>query len=405
MSGKVTIQDLMECGVHFGHQVKRWNPKMKEYVYGVRNGIYIIDLTKTMHQLADACNFLQGLVYKGGDILFVGTKRQAQEIVKQAAEKSGMFYISERWLGGTLTNNATIRKSISRMRSIDRTIEKDSKSMTKKELASLNRKGLKLHRNLDGISEMRKLPAALVVVDTCCESIAVKEAKKLKIPIVAIVDTNGNPEEVSYPIPGNDDAIRSIKIMTNVISDSITIAAELYRSKVAEEKAEKAKKRAEEAEKAKKLKEEKRANRKSAPKAEDRKASPKAAPKVEKKVAPKTEEKAVPPAKTAPKATPKVEKKAVPAKAAPKADEKAAPKVEKKVAPKTESAPVKAAPKTDEKAAPKVEKKVAPKTESAPADEEKKPAAKKTAAKKVPVKKATAKKTDVKEEPKEAVEF
>ena len=265
MSEKVTIQDLMECGVHFGHQIKRWNPKMKEYVYGVRNGIYIIDLTKTMHQLSDACNFLQGLVYKGGDILFVGTKRQAQEIVKQAAEKSGMYYISERWLGGTLTNNATIRKSINRMRTIDRTIEKSSSSMTKKELASLNRKGEKLHRNLDGISEMRKLPAALVIVDTCSESIAVKEARKLNIPIVAIVDTNGNPEDVNYPIPGNDDAIRSIKIMTNVIRDSISVAAELYRAKAAEEKAEKAKKRAEEAEKAKKLKEERKANRKPAP--------------------------------------------------------------------------------------------------------------------------------------------
>ena len=190
MSGKVTIQDLMECGVHFGHQVKRWNPKMKGYVYGVRNGISIIDLTKTMHQLSDACNFLQGLVYKGGNILFVGTKRQAQEIVKHAAEKTGMYYISERWLGGTLTNNATIRKSISRMRSIDRIIEKGSSSMTKKELASLSRKGEKLHRNLDGISEMRKLPAALVIVDTCNESIAVKEAIKLKIPIVAVIDTN-----------------------------------------------------------------------------------------------------------------------------------------------------------------------------------------------------------------------
>ncbi len=307
MSGKVTIQDLMECGVHFGHQVKRWNPKMKEYVYGVRNGIYIIDLAQTMHQLADACNFLQGVVYKGGNVLFVGTKRQAQEIVKQAAEKSGMYYVSERWLGGTLTNNATIRKSVNRMRTIDKTIEKSSNSMTKKELASLNRKGEKLHRNLDGISEMKKLPAALVIVDTCHEGIAVKEAKKLRIPIVAIVDTNGNPEDVEYPIPGNDDAIRSIKVITNVIGDSISVAAELYRAKAAEEKAEKAKKRAEEVEKAKKLKEEKKAAKKRpAPK---RKPAPKKAePKAEKTEAAPAEKKA-PAKKVEPKAEVKEEAK------------------------------------------------------------------------------------------------
>ena len=372
MSGKVTIQDLMECGVHFGHQVKRWNPKMKEYVYGVRNGISIIDLTKTMHQLADSCNFLQGLVYKGGDILFVGTKRQAQEIVKNAAEKTGMYYISERWLGGTLTNNATIRKSISRMRAIDRTIEKDSGSMTKKELASLNRKGEKLHRNLDGISEMRKLPAALVIVDTCNESIAVKEAIKLKIPIVAVIDTNGNPDEVDYPIPGNDDAIRSIKILTNVIGDSISVAAELYRAKAAEEKAEKAKKRAEEAEKAKKLKEERRAKR-NAPRTDARP--------VAKKAAPKTDAKPV-----APKATPKPDAKPVAPKAAPKADAKPVVKKEKvETAPKAEAKPV--AKKAD-----------APKADA-------KPVAKK-AAPKATVKKAEPKKTAAKKtEPKEAIEF
>ena len=346
MAEKVTIQDLMECGVHFGHQVKRWNPKMKEFVYGVRNGIHIIDLTKTMHQLADACNFLQGVVYKGGDILFVGTKRQAQEIVKQAAEKSEMFYVSERWLGGTLTNNTTIRKSITRMRTIDKAIEKDSSSMTKKELASLNRKGEKLHRNLDGISEMRKQPAALVIVDTCNESIAVKEARKLKIPIVAIVDTNGNPEDVNYPIPGNDDAIRSIKIMTSVISDSVAVAAELYRIKAAEEKAEKAKKRAEEVEKAKKLKAEKATKKNPTKKFEPKKFEPK--------------------------------------KDAFKPKAKTETKVEAK---KTEKETVKAAPKKEAKAETKETK-----TATAPA-------------KKAPVKKAAAKTETKKEEPKDAVEF
>ena len=363
MSGKVTIQDLMECGVHFGHQVKRWNPKMKEYVYGVRNGISIIDLTKTMHQLADSCNFLQGLVYKGGDILFVGTKRQAQEIVKQAAEKSDMYYVSERWLGGTLTNNATIRKSINRMRSIDRTIEKESSSMTKKEIASLTRKSEKLHRNLDGISEMRRLPAALVIVDTCNESIAVKEARNLKIPIVAIVDTNGNPEDVDYPVPGNDDAIRSIKIMTNVISDSIAVAAELYRVKAAEEKAERVKRQAEEAEKAKKLREEKRA-KKAAPRPENRKPAPIPASKAKEEVASKVEL--------------KVETKL----AEPKVKEESTIKVEAKA--KT--------PKAEEKAE-------ATKT-AAPAAKAKKPVAKKPAAKKAPAKKAEEAK-----EGKDAIEF
>lgn len=263
MSQKITVQDLLEAGVHFGHQVKRWNPKMKEYVYGVRNGIYIIDITKTMQQLADACNYLQTVVHNGGDIIFVGTKRQAQEIIKEAATNCGMYYVSDRWLGGILTNNSTIRKSISKMRAIDKEIEDSGSKMKKKELSSLARKSGKIHRNLDGISEMRKLPAAIVVVDVCNEDIAVKEAKKLNIPVVGIVDTNGNPETVDYPIAGNDDAIRSIRLLVSVISDSVKIAAELYQKKAAEEKAEKAKKKAEETteENTKEVKEEKKRTR------------------------------------------------------------------------------------------------------------------------------------------------
>ena len=245
MSQKITVQDLLEAGVHFGHQVKRWNPKMKEYVYGVRNGIYIIDITKTMHQLADACNYLQTVVYGGGDIIFVGTKRQAQEIIKEAAKNCGMYYVSDRWLGGILTNNSTIRKSINRMRSIDKQIEDGGSKMSKKEISSLARKSEKLHKNLDGICEMRKLPAAIVIVDVCNEDIAVREAKKLNIPVVGIVDTNGNPEAVDYPIAGNDDAIRSIRLLLGVISDSLKTAAELYQKKSAEEKAEKEKRKAE----------------------------------------------------------------------------------------------------------------------------------------------------------------
>ena len=344
MAEKITVQDLMECGVHFGHQVKRWNPKMKDFVYGVRNGIHIIDLTKTMVQLADACNFLQKVVYDGGNVLFVGTKRQAQAIVREEAEKTGMFYMSERWLGGTLTNHATISKSINKMRAIDRQIENDSKKMTKKELSSLARKSDKLHRNLDGISQMRKMPAAIVIVDTCNEGIAIKEAQKLHIPIVAIVDTNADPEEVSYPVPGNDDAIRSIKILTKVIGDSVSVAAELYRQKAAEEKAEKAKKRAEEQEKQKKERAERRAKKAAPIKAAPIKAAPKAEVKPEIKIETKAEAKKEEPKKEVKKTTPK--------KAEPKAEPKAKEEP-KKVAPKKVT-PKKAAPK---KAAPKAEKK------------------------------------------------
>lgn len=263
MSQRITVQDLLEAGVHFGHQVKRWNPKMKEYVYGVRNGIYIIDITKTMHQLVDACNYLQSVVYDGGDIIFVGTKRQAQEIIKEAAKNCGMYYVSDRWLGGILTNNSTIRKSISKMHSIDKEIEENGSKMNKKELSSLSRKAEKLHKNLDGICEMRKLPAALVVVDVCNEDIAVREAKKLNIPIVGIVDTNGDPEVVDYPIAGNDDAIRSIRLLVSIVSDSVKTATELYQKKTAEERAEKEKRKAEEAaeEEAKEGREEKKKTR------------------------------------------------------------------------------------------------------------------------------------------------
>lgn len=248
--GKVTIKDLLEAGVHFGHQTKRWNPNMKEYVYGEKNGIYIIDLTKTMHQLANACNFLQHVVSEGGKVLFVGTKRQAQEVVKNAAEKTGMFHITERWLGGTLTNNATIQKSIAIMDEIDKKINSaEAQSIGKKELASLTRKSLRLHRNLYGIREMKKLPAAIVIVDICHDDIAVQEANKLKIPIVALVDTNGNPEKIDYPIPANDDAVRSIGIIINLFADAISDASVLYQKRAAEEKAIAAAKEAEEKEK------------------------------------------------------------------------------------------------------------------------------------------------------------
>jgi small subunit ribosomal protein S2 len=278
---KIGVTDLLEAGVHFGHQTKRWNPKMRDYVYGVKSGIYIIDLAKTMRQLADACNFLQHVVSDGGEILFVGTKRQAQSVVKDAAEKTSMHYVSERWLGGTLTNNETIKRSIGKMREIDALLESDAaKGMGKKELASLRRQSAKLHRNLGGILDMRKLPAVLVVVDICHEEIAIKEARKLKIPIVAIVDTNANPELVDYPIPANDDAMKSIAVIVNVMADAANIAAELYKKRAEEERkrleAEKAKAK-EEKEKARKAAE---AEKKAAAK---KKADEKAKPKSEKK--------------------------------------------------------------------------------------------------------------------------
>lgn len=233
---KVTIQDLMEAGCHFGHQTKRWNPKMKEFVYGSQNGISIIDLTKTIRQIADACNFLQRIVADGGNILFVGTKRQAQQVVKEASEKTDMFYVAERWMGGILTNNVTIRKSINRMKDIDKTIEseKDTPTIKKKEIVKLAKLSEKLHLDLDGISEMRRLPQALVVVDVCHDHIAIAEARKLKIPIVAIVDTNGDPEKVDYPIAANDDAVRSIQIIVDLFIESIAVANEIYKKKASE---------------------------------------------------------------------------------------------------------------------------------------------------------------------------
>ena len=246
---KISINDLLEAGCHFGHQTRRWNPKMKEYVYGAKNGISIIDLTKPMYQIAAACNFLQRVVANGGDILFVGTKRQIRELVKNLAEETGMFHVSERWLGGTLTNNVTIRKSITKMADIDKMLESDSaKGMKKKEIAGLARRAEKLHRDLDGIAAMKRLPAALVVIDVCNELNAVREANKLNIPIVAIVDTNGDPSLVDYPVAANDDAVKSVQVITGLFSEAVKIAKEIHQKKVAEERdaAEAAKKLAQE---------------------------------------------------------------------------------------------------------------------------------------------------------------
>lgn len=247
---KITINDLLEAGCHFGHQTRRWNPKMKHFVYGSRNGISIIDLTVTMRQIADACNFLQRVVGNGGDVLFVGTKRQAQQITRELAERTGMYYVSERWMGGTLTNNVTIRKSIQKMYDLDKVLASDEvKSLKKKELSIMSRDCARLHRDLDGIADMKKLPAAMIIIDVCNDNIAVSEANKLNIPVIGICDTNANPDLIDYPVAANDDAVKSIKVITDLFCDAILVAKEVYQKHVVEERAAKeaaAKKAAEE---------------------------------------------------------------------------------------------------------------------------------------------------------------
>ncbi len=212
--------------MHFGHQTKRWNPKMRPYIFEKRNQIYIINLDETVRQLQRATDFLQELTKRGGKILFVGCKKQAQEAIKEAALACGQFYVNQRWLGGTLTNLATIRKSIGRLKFIE-DIEKspDYKKMGKQEIAALNREAAKLRRNLEGILEMAQLPDALVIIDTPREQNAVNEARRLGIPVVAIVDTNADPEVIDYPIAGNDDAIRAIRIVLQKLVDAIVSAS------------------------------------------------------------------------------------------------------------------------------------------------------------------------------------
>jgi small subunit ribosomal protein S2 len=212
----------MDAGVHFGHQTKRWNPKMKKYIFTKRNGIHIIDLNKTLTQIEVTCGFLQEVVQNNGTLLFVGTKKQAQQEIKDAATRTNMPYVVDRWLGGTLTNLRTIRRSVGRLKEIDRILESpEAAQMPKKEIAFLRRESTKLHRNLDGIVNMEQLPSAIFVVDVQREQIAIHEAQRLDIPIIAIVDTNADPDQVTHPIAGNDDAIRAIKLITTVIADAI----------------------------------------------------------------------------------------------------------------------------------------------------------------------------------------
>lgn len=220
------VPELLEAGVHFGHQTKRWNPKMKPFIFEKRNAIYIINLDETVRQLQRATDFLQDVARRGGKILFVGCKKQAQEAVKEAAVACGQFYVNQRWLGGTLTNLATIRKSIGRLKYIE-DIEQspEYKKMGKQELAAIGREGAKLRRNLEGILDMDKLPDALIIIDTTREQNAVNEARRLGVPIVGVVDTNADPETIDYPIPGNDDAIRAIRVMLQKLVDAIVSAS------------------------------------------------------------------------------------------------------------------------------------------------------------------------------------
>ena len=216
------MTELLEAGVHYGHQTKRWNPKMKDFILEEKNSIYIIDLSKTIDQLRDAGNFLSKIAQQGGKILFVGCKKQAQEAVKEAAEACGQFYVNQRWLGGTLTNLVTIRKSVKRLREFEE-LEKSPgfHRINKAEASALRREATKIRKNLCGVLTMEKLPDVLVIIDTVRESIAVAEARRLGIPIVAIVDTNSDPEVVDYPIAGNDDAIRAIRIVLQKLVDGI----------------------------------------------------------------------------------------------------------------------------------------------------------------------------------------
>ena len=221
MSKELT-QSLLEAGVHFGHQTKKWNPKMKPYIYGEKNGIYIVDLEKTTAHLTRACNFIRDIASQGAPILLVGTKPQAQPVIEEAAKRCGMYFVNHRWLGGMLTNYATIRNSVKRYKSLLQMREDGTfEALKKKEVSELEKEITRLEKNLAGVTEMEKLPGAIFVIDAKHEEIAIKEANILGIPVVAIVDTDSDPDRVQYPIPGNDDAIRSIRLLTGIITDSI----------------------------------------------------------------------------------------------------------------------------------------------------------------------------------------
>ena len=232
----LTMKELLEAGVHFGHQTKRWNPKMQKYIFGERNGIYIIDLQKTLKKFREAYAFMRDLAAGGGTVLFVGTKKQAQEAVLEEATRCGMFYVNHRWLGGTLTNFATIRKSIARLKKLDEMKETgDYERLPKKEVLGLEREREKLEKTLAGIKNMERLPSAIFIIDPKKETIAVEEAKRLAVPIVAIVDTNCDPTGIDFPVPGNDDAIRAVRLITARMADALNEGRGTLEKEAAEE--------------------------------------------------------------------------------------------------------------------------------------------------------------------------
>jgi small subunit ribosomal protein S2 len=234
----IAMKDLLEAGVHFGHQTKRWNPKMKEYIFGERNGIYILDLNKTVKLFREAEDYVTNLAAEGKTVLFVGTKRQAQDVISEEAQRSGMYFINQRWLGGLLTNFSTIQRSLGRLRDIE-AMATDGRydTLSKKEIARNEKEKRKLLKNLEGIRLMSRLPDAVFVVDTRKEKIAVDEARKLKIPVIGIVDTNCDPDEVDYVIPGNDDALRAIRLFASRIAEAVINGRAMRESKMAEEAA------------------------------------------------------------------------------------------------------------------------------------------------------------------------
>ena len=233
------MQELLEAGVHFGHQTKRWNPKMKEFIFGERNGIYIIDLGKTVKLFRQAEEFLGDLAAEGKTVLFVGTKRQAQDVIAEESQRCGMFYVNQRWLGGLLTNFSTIQRSLGRLRDLEAMVTDGRyETLSKKEIARNEKEKRKLQKNLDGIRHMGRLPDAIFVVDTKKEKIAVDEARKLKIPVIGIVDTNCDPDEVDFVIPGNDDALRAIRLFASKIADAVVNGRGLREAVTAEDAAE-----------------------------------------------------------------------------------------------------------------------------------------------------------------------
>jgi small subunit ribosomal protein S2 len=235
----IAMKDLLEAGVHFGHQTKRWNPKMKPYIFGERNGIYIIDLGRTAKLYRDAAEFVTQIASQGGTVLFVGTKRQAQDAIAEEALRCQMFFVNQRWLGGLLTNFATIQRSLARLKELEAmTNDGRYETLSKKEIARLEKEKRKLAKNLDGIRGMSRLPDAVFVVDTRHEQIAVDEARKLKIPVIGVVDTNCDPDEVDFVVPGNDDALRSIRLFAAGIADAVLAGRGISESANAPEAAE-----------------------------------------------------------------------------------------------------------------------------------------------------------------------